>query len=111
MNKKSILIVEDEATIALDIEMRLTRLGFNVCDIVQKANLVISSVEQHQPDLVLMDINLKGKEEGIDLAEEIYLNNNLPVVFLTAFTDNETFQKANQTHTFGFYMQINFRMS
>ncbi len=102
MKSKSVLIVEDEATIALDIEMRLKRLGFSVCEIIQKPNLVMEGVEKNHPDVVLMDINLKGKEEGIDLAEEILRIHNLPVIFLTAFTDKRTFEKASQSGSYGF---------
>ena len=102
MKAKSILIVEDEATIALDIEMRLMRLGFHVCGMVHKPHLVMKEVSENDPEVILMDINLKGKEEGIGLAEEVLKTHNIPVVFLTAYTDRKTFEKANESGSFGF---------
>lgn len=99
---KSVLIVEDEATIALDIQVRVEKMGFYVPKIISKPHLVISAVEKHKPHIVLMDINLNGEEHGIELAEEIILNYDIPVIYLTAFSDPKTFSKAIQTSPFGY---------
>lgn len=97
-----ILIVEDESITAMDIEMRLTRLGFIVSGQVHKAVDVIGAIKRVKPHLILLDINLQGKEEGIELSEEIAMTFDIPVVFLTAYSDNSTFKKANATHPYGY---------
>ncbi len=102
MDKHSILIVEDEAPIAMDIEMRLATLGYNVLGIVPIPARVMSELEVARPDLVLMDINLKGKDEGIELAEEIMVGWQIPVIFLTAHSDVHTFKRAVSVNPYGY---------
>lgn len=100
--KKKILVVEDEAAIALDIKMRLQAMNYEVPTLISKPHKVMPAVEEHQPDCVVMDINLKGNDEGIALAEEIVHGYEVPVVFLTAFTDKLTFNKASEIGPFGY---------
>jgi DNA-binding LytR/AlgR family response regulator len=102
MTPSKVLIVEDEAITAMDIEVRLKRMGFRVVGQIHKPDGVIAEIKHKNPDLVLLDINLKGKEEGIDLAEEIDMTFNVPVVFLTAFGDDSTFKKAMATCPYGY---------
>jgi cellulose synthase/poly-beta-1,6-N-acetylglucosamine synthase-like glycosyltransferase/DNA-binding response OmpR family regulator len=97
----SILLVEDEAITALDIKSRLEHGGYNVVDIVDNAEDAIKSAKKYLPHLVLLDINLKGEKSGVDVAEEINLL-NIPVVFLTAQTDEKTINKAIGKAPYGY---------
>lgn len=102
MKGRKILIVEDEAAIAMDVEMRLRFMGFNVLGIAHNPSSALEKLKDEQPDLILMDINLKEGEEGIRLAEEVMVDWKIPVVFLTAHTDVQTFGKALDINPYGY---------
>lgn len=99
------LIVEDETLLAEEIRERLTRLGFTVVDVVDNGEQAIHVASTELPDLILMDIRLKGKTNGIDAAERIRERNPLPVVFLTAHSDVETRRQALLTQPFGYIVK------
>ena len=80
-----LLIVEDEAIVARDLQGRLKRLGYDVCGIVATGADAIAAAVQHRPDLVLMDIVLKGDMDGIEAAQVINRDHQIPIVFLTAW--------------------------
>ena len=105
MEKAQILIVEDDSIIAMDIENRLKKLGYSVSGIVNYAEKAIEKVEELNPDLVLMDIVLKGEMDGIDAAEIIRSRFDIPVVFLTAYADEERFERAKLTIPFGYILK------
>ena len=94
MSKKKILVVEDEAIVARDIEQTLTKLGFDVVGTAQFANEAVAKAAETQPDLILMDISLQGNQDGIETAQIIGARNETPVVFLTAHTDKATLARA-----------------
>lgn len=100
-----ILIVEDENIIAIDIKITLNKLGYSVSSIVNSGEKAIQTVDSDKPDLVLMDISLGGKIDGIDAAAKILENHNLPVVYLTALTDEETLRRARVTEPFGYLLK------
>lgn len=102
MDKHSILIVEDEAPIAMDIEMRLMAMDFLIQAAVGSPSDAIAHLQTEKPDLVLMDINLKGRDEGIELAEEIMVGWQIPVIFLTAHSDVHTFKRAVSVNPYGY---------
>ena len=102
MKNKKILIVEDEAPIAMDIEMRLEGMGFSVLGIAYDPEKALERLKNEKPDLILMDINLKGGDEGINLAEEVMINWQIPVIFLTAHSDTHTFSKALEINPYGY---------
>lgn len=98
-----ILIVEDEIIVALDIQNAVESFGYTVTDIATDDNEVFQSIEQNQPDIVLMDINLENsRKNGIDLASYIKEHYLLPVIYLTAFCDDDTINKAVATNPVGF---------
>jgi two-component system cell cycle sensor histidine kinase/response regulator CckA len=101
----SILIVEDEALIAEEIQDRLTRLGFYAVGIRDTGEAAIQAAEQLHPDLVLMDIRLKGKLDGIAAADRITQQLHVPVVYLTAHSDDSTLQRAKETAPFGYLLK------
>jgi len=97
-----ILVVEDENIIASDIENTLKSLGFYVCGVVSSGEEAIIRVPAVKPDLVLMDIKLKGEINGITAANEIYRNYKVPIVYLSAYGDEATIEKARKSNSFGF---------
>lgn len=98
----SILIVEDEMIIAAKISMYLTDLGYEVAGILPRAEDVLSHLEDSRPDIVLLDIQLKGSMTGIDLAHQLRNDHQLPVVFLTANSDDATFAEAKKARPYAF---------
>jgi CheY-like chemotaxis protein len=101
-NGWKILVVEDEAIIALDIQSILSKLGFSEPEVVHSGEESIQKVASGRPHLVLMDIKLKGKLDGIQAAHEIFYQYNVPVIYITAFGDEATLQRANGTARYGF---------
>lgn len=101
----TILVVEDEIIIGMDIRNSLIKLGYNVPGVVATGEKAIEKAEKIQPDLILMDIILKGDIDGIQAAEQIRDRLNLPVVFLTAHTDLTTLERAKKTQPFGYIVK------
>ena len=100
MNER-ILIVEDEAITALDLKYSLEELGYEVVDTVDTGQDAIDTAIETKPDVVLMDIKLKGAMEGIEAAE-IISEYKIPIIYLTANTDTDTFEKSDVKFTYGF---------
>jgi PAS domain S-box-containing protein len=102
MNQTRILVVEDEAVVALDIRSRLNKLGYAVPGIADSGEEAIRLAEETRPDLVLMDIRLKGEMDGVEAAAHIRARLDIPVVFLTAYADEVTVQRAKISGPFGY---------
>ncbi|NMB78691.1 MAG: response regulator [Methanomicrobiales archaeon] len=94
MADKKILIVEDNAIIAMETIERLKRLGYLISGVAATGHDAISLAASARPDLVLMDINLKGDMDGIEAAQEIVSAHPIPVIYLTAYSDEETLKRA-----------------
>lgn len=92
-----ILICEDELLIAENLKEYCLNLGYDVAGIVTNRADAIDFLKHHIPDVVLLDINLEGNKEGIDVAHFINANRKLPFIFITAYSDQETFQSAGVT--------------
>jgi PAS domain S-box-containing protein len=98
----SILIVEDEAIIALGIQSSLESLGYQVAGIAFRGDEALEKVAKFHPDLVLMDVTLRGPMNGIEAANQIRLKFDLPVIYLSAMTDRETILSAEHTEPYGY---------
>ncbi|ADE36656.1 response regulator [Methanohalophilus mahii] len=105
MNKSRILVVEDEAIVAMVIKRRLKDLGYIVSGVASTGRDAITKVEGTFPDLVLMDIRLKGDMNGIEATKIIRDRFSLPVVYLTAHSDDVTFKKAKETDPDGYILK------
>ena len=105
MSKINVLIVEDESIVAKDIQHSLKKLGYNVLGICSTGEDAIKSAEELMPDIVLMDIMLKGQMNGIEAAAQIRETNNIPVIFLTAYADENTLSKAKVSEPFGYIIK------
>ena len=101
MTNERIMIVEDEKIVALDIKDSLEHFGYSVPCMAASGEDAIKFVEECHPDLILMDIVLKGKIDGIDAANAIHQNYDIPVIYLTAYSDERTLQRAKLTEPFG----------
>ncbi len=100
-----ILIVEDEGLVAMDLQSRLQRLGYTVVDIVDTAARAVAVATAQRPDLTLMDIHLAGGSDGIAAAVEIHAQLGLPIVFLTAYADAATLDRAAAAAPFGYIVK------
>ncbi len=105
MEKLNIFIVEDESIVAKDIQNSLSKLGYNVVGIANNGNDAIEKITELMPDLVLMDIMIKGDLTGIDVSEKIKEKINVPVIFLTAYADEGTLAKAKITEPYGYILK------
>jgi PAS domain S-box-containing protein len=105
MSKASILVVEDEQIVALDIQSQLERLGYDVVATVSSGRAAISTAEATRPDLALMDIKLKGDMDGIQAAQHIRSRFGIPVIYLTAYADQGTLDRAKVTESFGYILK------
>ncbi len=105
MTKKKILVVEDESIIAEDIRACLHNLGYVVPAIASTGDMAVKKAEETNPDLVMMDIILKDGMDGIEAAEQIYSRFNIPVVYLSAYSDEKTFKRAKITEPFGYIVK------
>ena len=105
MNPIKILVVEDEVIVAEDIGFRLKKLGYIVTATVASGEEAIEKVAENRPDLVLMDIVLKGDMDGVTAAEKIRNRVDIPIVFLTAYADDQTLQRAKLTNPFGYIIK------
>ncbi len=101
-NRFKILVVEDEAVIAMDIQSILRKIGFSDSEVVFSGEESIQRVASGKTHLVLMDIRLKGRMDGIEAANQIYYGYKVPVVYITAFGDENTLKRANGTAQFGY---------
>jgi DNA-binding LytR/AlgR family response regulator len=97
-----ILVVEDEMIIAAKISMQLTNLGYEVTGILPRGEQAVLHVEENTPDIVLLDINLKGRLDGIETALQIQRQRDIPIIYLTANGDEATFNRAKSTRPYAF---------
>jgi hypothetical protein len=103
--KAKILVAENERIVAIDIKNSLQRLGFKVTGLVSTGEEVMKKIKEEKPDLILMDIKLDGPISGIKTAEIIADHYNIPVIYLTAYSDRETLQQAKITEPYGYLIK------
>lgn len=105
MKKSRILVVEDESIVARNIQNRLTKLGYDVCGVTSTGEEAINLAKELQPDLILMDIVLRGGIDGIDAAKLIRSQFDIPIIYLTAHADLGTIKRATYTEPFGYILK------
>ncbi len=99
----TVLIVEDEIVVASEIKLRLEAMGFQVIGIVNNGRDAISVAKENYPDVILMDITLKGKMTGLEATREINRDTDIPVIFITAHTDVPTLDSAREASSHGIF--------
>ena len=105
MEKKKIFVVEDESIVSLEIQSRIKHLGYIVSGTAASGDEAIRKVIDLKPDLILMDIRIKGEMDGIETAAEIKKIYDVPIIFLTAYADPVTIQRAKITDPFGYIIK------
>jgi len=105
MSSAKIMIVEDNTTVAEDCRDCLESLGYGITSIVASGEEAVEKAEALQPDAVIMDIRLRGKMDGIEAAEQIYSRFDIPVVFLSAYSDRELLDRAKRVGSFGYLIK------
>lgn len=100
-----ILIVEDEGIVAFNLQQRLSHMGYHVPDVAVSGTETLALVAQSRPDLILMDIHIEGAMDGIDVAARIHETNPVPVVYLTAYSEDATLERARQTRPYGYLIK------
>jgi two-component system sensor histidine kinase/response regulator len=105
MAEKTILVVEDEFIVAADVKARLARFGYRPTESCPSGERALELSERLRPDLVLMDIHLAGAMDGIAAAQEVRRRFGIPVVFLTAYSEDATLQLAKQAEPFGYILK------
>ena len=101
-NKVRILVVEDDMIIAAHICLQLTNLGYEITGIETRGEEAVVHAKVNTPDIILMDINLRGTLDGIETAKLIQQKINIPIIYLTANTDETSFQRAKETRPYAF---------
>ncbi len=97
-----ILVVEDEMVIAANISLQLSELGYEVTGILPRGEEVLPHIKIDRPDIILLDIRLKGEMDGIETARLVLQQYNLPIIYLTANSDEDHFNRAKETQPFAF---------
>jgi PAS domain S-box-containing protein/putative nucleotidyltransferase with HDIG domain len=105
MGKLRILVVEDESIVAMDIQHRLRKLGYAVVRVAPSGEEALAAARELAPDLVLMDIMLEGRMDGIETAAAIREAQDVPVIYLTAYADEKTLARAKITEPFGYIIK------
>jgi FOG: CheY-like receiver len=104
-DRVKVLIVEDEKIVAMDIKAMLERLGYDVPTMVSTKEEAAKKIEETDPDLVLMDIMLNGAMDGVDIADEIRTRFKIPVIYLTAYGNESTLDRAKATAPYGYILK------
>ncbi|MCX6138033.1 MAG: response regulator, partial [Ignavibacteriales bacterium] len=100
-----ILIVEDEGIVAKDIRRFVEQLGYSMAGYASTGEEALSAMRQSQPDLILLDIGLRGSIDGVETARRIHESFDTPIIFLTAYSDHATLQRAKETNPFGYLLK------
>jgi CheY-like chemotaxis protein len=102
---KNILVVDDESIIALNLEEDIKELGYKTADIAASGEKAIEKARELRPDLILMDIAMPGEKDGIDAAVEITAELDIPIIFLTAYADEELIKRAKRVKPSGYILK------
>jgi DNA-binding response OmpR family regulator len=105
MDRKKILVVEDEPLIALNIQIELEREGYEVIIDCFNVDQALRLIECEKPDLVIIDVNLNDGKSGIDLAEILLEKDEIPYMYLTSYSDKATMAKVSTTRPYGYLVK------
>lgn len=105
MSTTKIVVVEDEVIVAKDIQRTLQKLGYEVPATAPSAAVAFEKIEEFKPDVVFCDIKLKGEQDGIDIANRIFQQYDIPVIFLTSYVDKSTLDRAKLTQPYGYIVK------
>jgi len=104
-HKAKILVVEDEPIVAMHTKQRLERMGYKVTGVASSGDEAIQQVQKTRPDLIIMDVHLQGKMDGVETEEQILKLGELPIIYQTAYADEKTLQRAMQSSVDGYIIK------
>jgi DNA-binding LytR/AlgR family response regulator len=104
MQNLQVLLVEDDRSAALDVEMLLDEMGLKLAAVKDNADAALQYIYDEQPDLVIMDLELKGNKSGLEIAKEID-HLRIPIIFTTSYKDQKTYEQAKSTYSFGYLVK------
>ncbi len=104
-NIPRILVVEDEASVAKVMSIRLESYGYHVCGVVSSGQAAIDAAVSLKPDIIIMDIIMEGTVDGIEAARQIHSRMDVPIIFLTAYKDEELLKRARSTEPSGYIIK------
>lgn len=105
MNSTKILIVEDELIVAENLKDILTDNAYQVVHTALRAEEALDAITTHEPNILLIDIVIQGEKDGVELAKVVRKNYNLPFIFITAYTDKRTLERAKEAHPYGYIVK------
>lgn len=105
MSGEKILIVEDEVILAMSMKQELISLGYNVMNTVETGKKAVISANELKPDLILMDITLKGEIDGIEAAKKINETLDIPIIYMTAYSDEDILNRAIMTEPYAYILK------
>lgn len=105
MTSTKVLIVEDDFIIAKDIQVTLSKLGYKIVGVAHDSEKALDMLYSRKPDFVILDINIGGTKDGIDIAEVINEKYNLPFIYLTSYSDEHTLGRATSTKPYGYIVK------
>jgi DNA-binding LytR/AlgR family response regulator len=105
MARLRLLIAEDDVVIAQNLSLSLEAMGYEVCRVVSTGEELLLAVHQHHPDLIILDITLEGKLDGIETAAMLAKSIRVPFIFMTAFSDKATIDRAKQTNPYAYLVK------
>ena len=105
MTMARIMIVEDETIVAADVRFSLEKAGYEICAMAVSGESAIEKAQVSQPDLILMDISLQGEVDGIEAAKTIHAKLNIPIIFLSAYADQDILSRAKVSEPFGYLLK------
>lgn len=105
MQAARIAVVEDERVVAYHLGQQLKRLGYSIAFIASSSKQVAENLQQNPPDLILMDIRIEGDKDGIEVASQLAPDLNIPVIYLTAYSEEETLDRARNTKPYGYLLK------
>lgn len=85
----TVLVVEDEVLLSMEISMKLKQLGYNVCPMVSDGNETLSMVPHYSPDVAILDISISGDMDGVTLANTLYQEYDIPIIFMSGYAKND----------------------
>src|SRR4051794_24739069 len=105
MISANVIVVEDERVVALHLKQQLTRLGYSVPAMATSGDQALRQIAEHRPDVVLMDVHIDGPQDGIDTAAKIPPEFQTPVIYLTAYSEEATLERARGTKPYGYLIK------
>lgn len=102
MSGERILIVEDEIILGMSMKQELMNMNYNIVDVVDTGEKSLKSANELKPDLILMDVTLKGEMDGIKSAKQINENLDIPIIYMTAYTNDDVLNRVKKTKFYGY---------